>query len=316
MLPHDCSADWGLWLSWLLRFELISFLASLYTKNPASPKTSFLNSSTAAFLLWDRYNMIQHDTTAYTLKMNALGSWKGGPFMYSSIVFAIFIGAQANWNWWGLFSCSSAGQLSEWRDAKSLMESWTCWTIDSSQLHATGTNVRTCKYPGLPDTNKGPCHGESTALAVALQVIYILWYNIHRYHIDALREETPFRKICVWKHCHRHQTSPSNTTTHHLYTYIYIYNYIYIILTLFVYLLKFMSAFPIISTPPTASSKLRSQEKPIKIPNDWIKARLGDQSGKQFLFYNVLQFTCRKLPETCLGLCHPVSPSLTFGLAI
>ena len=146
MLPHDCSADSGLWLSWLLRFELISFLASLYTKNPASPKASFLNSSTAAFLLRDRYNMIQHDTTAYTLKMNALGSWKGG--VRSCIVFAIFIGAQANWNWWGLFSCSSAGQLSEWRDAKSLMESWTCWTIDSSQLHATGTNVRTCKYPG------------------------------------------------------------------------------------------------------------------------------------------------------------------------
>ena len=44
----------------------------------ALPKTSLLNSSTAAFLLWDRYNMIQHDTTAYTLKMNALGSWKRG----------------------------------------------------------------------------------------------------------------------------------------------------------------------------------------------------------------------------------------------
>ena len=178
------------------------------------------------------------------------------------------------------------------------------------------------------DTNKGPCHGESTALAVALQVIYILWYNIHRYHIDTLREETPFRKICVWKHCHRHQTSPSIIKHHHTsFLYIYIHIYIYIIyiyiiyiLTLFVYLLKFVSAFPMISTPPTASSKLRSQEKPIKIPNDWIKARLGDQSGKQFLFYNgftmVLQFTCRKLPETCLGLCHPVSPSLTFGLAI
>ena len=63
-----------------------------------------------------------------------------------------------------------------------------------------------------------------------------------------------------------------------------------------------MSAFPIISTPPTASSKLRSQEKPIKIPNDWIKARLGDQSGKQFLFYNVLQFTCNLHVESCQRL--------------